>query len=293
MNALVTVLEITAPVFLLAALGYGWTRMGWDYPVSFITRLAMTLAVPCLIFTALMTSPADPASLAAISLAATLGYVLVAIVLAAFMRFAGLDRRSLLAPMIFGNTGNLGLPLAFFAFGQEGLGLGVAVLAVTTIGMFTLGLLLFSGGTNPARVLREPMLIASLLGGLFLWQGWQTPQWLTNSLELIGQMAIPLMLLTLGVAMGSLHPGALVRSFGLSLVKLVVSAGAGIAAGLALALPPVPMAVLIIQIITPVPVTAYLLAEKYDADAEAVAGLVVVSTFLSVAIYPVALAILL
>lgn len=293
MNALVTVLEITAPVFLLAALGFGWTRMGWEYPVAFITRLAMTVAVPCLIFTALMKSPTDPAALATISASAVMAHVLAGVVLAGFVRLARLDQRSLLAPLIFGNTGNLGLPLVFFAFGQEGLGLGVAVLAVTTVGIFTVGLLLFSGGANPARMLREPMLIATLLGALFLWQGWQTPQWLTNSLELTGQMAIPLMLLTLGVAMGGLHPGALLGAFRLSLVKLAVCAGAGAAAGIAFALPPVPMAVLMIQMITPVPVTAYLLAEKYGADSSAVAGLVVVSTFLSIATFPVALALLL
>ena len=53
-NLVLTVLEIVAPVFLLAATGFGWRKLGLEYPVEFVTRLAMTIAVPCLIFTALM-----------------------------------------------------------------------------------------------------------------------------------------------------------------------------------------------------------------------------------------------
>ena len=54
------------------------------------------------------------------------------------------------------------------------------------------------------------MVAATLLGGLFLWQGWQTPIFLTNALELIGQMAIPIMLITLGVAVARMTPGHVV-----------------------------------------------------------------------------------
>ena len=39
----------------------------------------------------------------------------------------------------------------------------------------------------------------------------------------------------------------------------------------------------------PIAVTSYLLAEKYDADANSVAGLVVVSTLITVAISPILL----
>jgi len=69
---------------------------------------------------------------------------------------------------------------------------------------------------------------------------------------------------------------------------MVVAIGAGIAFGL----PPVAMAVLILQVTTPVAVTSYMLAEKYGADADAVAGLVIASTLLSVVTLPLTLAFL-
>ena len=93
MNLTLTVLEITAPVFLLAAIGFGWVRLGFEYRVQFVTRLAMTLAVPCLVFTALMRTEIDPAALATLSLAAFAAYAL------AWMDFKG---RGLLIAMVVG-----------------------------------------------------------------------------------------------------------------------------------------------------------------------------------------------
>ncbi|TCP61595.1 hypothetical protein EV663_10446 [Rhodovulum bhavnagarense] len=292
MNLVLTVLEIVAPVFLLAGIGFTWVKLGLEYRVQFVTRLAMSLAVPCLIFTALMKTEIEPQALSTLSLAAALSYGAVAILSLAVVVLARLDRRTYLAPIVFGNTGNMGLPLALFAFGEAGLGYAVVVFAVMAIFSFTFGVWLVSGGGSPGKALREPLVGATLLGGLFLWQGWQTPPFLTNTLDLIGQMAIPLMLLTLGVAIARLHPGHLPRALWLSAVKLVLCLGVAVGVGVWFALPPVPFAVLVLQISTPVAVTSYLLAEKYGADAEAVAGLVVVSTLISVLALPVTLAFL-
>ncbi|MEX5728107.1 putative permease [Rhodovulum iodosum] len=292
MNIVLTVMEIVAPVFLLAAVGFAWVRLGFEYRVQFVTRLAMTLGVPCLVFTALMKTEIDPAALTTLSLAAVVAYAGVTVLCLLVVLIGRLNRRTYLAPIIFGNTGNMGLPLALFAFGEEGLGYAVVVFAVMAIYSFTIGVWLVSGGGSPLKVVKEPLVGATLLGGVFLWQGWQTPVFLTNTLELIGQMAIPLMLITLGVAIARLHPSHLALSFVLSLVKVVICIATAWGVGLWFQLDPVPFAVLVLQVSTPVAVTSYLLAEKYGADAEAVAGLVVVSTLISVVSLPLALAFL-
>jgi hypothetical protein len=36
-------MEIVSPVFLLAAVGFIWVKLGFEYRVQFVTRLAMTL----------------------------------------------------------------------------------------------------------------------------------------------------------------------------------------------------------------------------------------------------------
>ena len=289
MNLVLTVLEIVAPVFLLGTVGYVWVRLGFDYRIEFVTRLSMTLGVPCLIFTALMNTEVDPTALATVSLAALAAYAGVTVVSAIMIALARLEVRTYLAPIIFGNTGNIGLPLALFAFGDEGLGFAVVIFAVMAVISFTIGVWLVSGGGSVFKVVKEPMVAATILGALFLWQGWQTPSFLTNTLELIGQTAIPLMLITLGVAVARLTPGRLGQAIWLSVAKAAICVSIAWATGIWFALDPVPFAVLVLQVATPVAVTSYLLAEKYCADAQAVAGLVVVSTLLSIALIPILL----
>lgn len=290
MEIALQVMEITAPVFLLAALGFFWVRMGAPYPVEFVSQLAMTVAVPALIFTALMTTEIDPAALQDLLLASLAAYGVVWIVFWVLCTLGKLERRSFLAPLAFGNTGNLGLPVVLFAFGEIGLGYGVVVFAVMAILAFTVGIWSVSGTSSMQKLLREPILWASLLGVLFLAMDWETPLFLTNTLSLVGQLAIPLMLITLGVAISKLTPRSLTQALGLSVVKTALCAGIAYGVGLLFALDPVPLAVLTLQVSTPVAVTSYLLAEKYGADSGAVAGLVVVSTALSVITLPLTLA---
>ena len=289
MNLITTVMQIVAPVCILAGIGFSWARLGYEYRMEFVTRLSMTLGVPCLIFTALMKTKIDPAALTSVLLASVVAYGVLTAMFWALVTVLKLDRRTYLAPLIFGNTGNLGLPLALFAFGETGLGYAVVIFAVMVVWSFTFGIWLISGGGSLLRVIKEPAMAATLLGALFLWQGWQTPLWLTNSLNLIGQMAIPLMLITLGVAIARLGVGQLGRAFWLSLGRALVCLAVAVATGWAFGLHAVPLAVLILQITTPVAVTSYLLAEKYGADADAVAGLVIVSTVMSIITLPLTL----
>lgn len=290
MNLLVTVLEIVAPVFLLAFIGFVWVKRGYEYRIEFVTQLAMTLSVPCLIFVALMKAEIDRQALAATFVAACVAYLAVTVVFAAVVKLMRLEMRTFLAPLIFGNTGNLGLPLALFAFGEVGLSYAIIIFAVMAVYSFSFGVWIVSGGGSLIKVVKEPLVGATLLGALFLYQDWQTPQWLTNALELVGQMAIPMMLITLGVALARLKADSFGRALGLSIFKVVICTGLAWVTGLYFQLEPIAIAVLVMQIATPVAVTSYLLAEKYGADAGEVAGLVVVSTLLSVITIPVTLA---
>ena len=287
-----TVLQIVAPVFLLALIGVVWVKLGYEYRVACVTRLAMTIGVPALIFTSLMKIEIERETLFDTIWATCAAYAAVTAVFFLLVKLGKLDVQTFLAPLIFGNTGNLGLPLALFAFGEVGLGYAVVVFAVMGIYSFTFGIWLVSGGGSPLKVIKEPMVGATLLGGLFMVQGWTTPIWMTNTLELVGQMAIPLMLITLGVALARLTPEHIIRAVILSIIKVVFCSVIAFGVGQFFGLAPIALAVLVLQISTPVAVTSYLLAEKYGAESGEVAGLVVVSTLLSVVTIPITLAFL-
>ena len=293
MNIFFTVLEVVTPVFLLAAIGYFWVKLGFEYRVEFVTRLAMTLAVPALVFTSLTQNTINPKFLTEMIIVVCMAYAVVSVLALIFTFIFKLDLRTFLMPLISGNTGNLGLPLCFLAFGKDGLGYAVIIFAFTSIVAFTFGLWVVSGTRSFKQPLKEPLVPATILGLLFMFYGWETPKILTNSLNLISQMAIPLMLITLGVAVARLKTQLAFKTLGISISKIMIGTIAGITVGYQFSIPYEAFAVLIIQMSMPVAVTSYLLAEKYGANSEAVAGLVVISTFLTTFTTPVVLSVLL
>jgi predicted permease len=101
---------------------------------------------------------------------------------------------------MFPNTGNMGLPLALFAFGNEGLALAVVYFACTSTLQFTLGISLASGSMSVSRLLRTPAIYAVVVSLLILTMGWEVPRWVDNTMGILGGLTIPLMLLTLGVS---------------------------------------------------------------------------------------------
>lgn len=289
MALVLEVFQVVAPVFFLALIGLVWVRAGWAYDIEFVTRLSMTVSVPCLIFVALMNSQAPISELGSTFAAAIVAYLVLIIVTALLIWTLGWDQQTYLAPLVFGNTGNLGLPLALFAFGQAGFGHAVVVFSVMAFLSFSFGVWVVSGGGSIAKTVKEPMVWATILGALFLINGWQTPLWMTNSLDLIGQIAIPMMLITLGVAVARLRAVEFGFATGISLLKATICILVGYYIGLWFELSPLAHAVLVLQLTTPVAVTSYLLAQKYGADAQAVAGMVVASTLCSVIILPIVL----
>jgi len=289
----VSVLESTAPIFILALIGWLWVRLGYEYRVQFVTRLSMTLSVPCLIFMALVRSGIEPSTLRDTAMAAAAAYCAVALAAWALIKWLGLSQRVYLAPLVFGNTGNIGLPLALFAFGTIGLDFAVVIFAVMAVMSFSVGVWIVSGSRNPTAALKEPMVWATLLGALFLYMSWGVPLFMERTLDTIGQIAIPVMLITLGAAIYRLQPAQLGRAFWLSLLKLALCIGVAVGMGYAFDLPAIAFAALVVQLATPVAVTSYMLAEKYNASPEDVAGLVVVSTLVSVGAIPIMLAVLL
>lgn len=145
MNLVGTVAGIMVPVFLLAAIGSAWIRLGFDDPLQFVTRLAMTLALPCLFFVALMRARTDPETLRQVALAAIAAQVSIIVDASVLLKLAHYEPRTYLSPLVFGNTGNPGLPLALFAFGQEGLEIAVVVFAIPILFIFSLGIRFVAG----------------------------------------------------------------------------------------------------------------------------------------------------
>lgn len=293
MEILVQVSTIVAPVFLLAAAGFAWVKLKFEFDLDFVTRLAVQFGLPCLIFTALVEAELSLEAVIVLTQATLVGYFAVAVISALLIRILGRSMRVYLVPIVFGNTGNVGLPLALFAFGTEGLTSALVVFTTMMIMKFTLGAW-FVSGSNSKDMLKIPMVYAAILGLALMFLDVTPPEWIMNSAKLAGQIAIPLMLITLGVAIARLTADDILFAFLISVAKLVIGLATGVAVVSLLGLPEGAVAgAFVLQMIMPVAVTSYLIANQFKASPEAVAGLVMASTLVCVPAIPLVLAFLL
>jgi predicted permease len=210
----------------------------------------------------------------------------VAAVSAVLIAVLGLPQRSFLPALTLGNTGNLGLPLCLFAFGEEGLGLAVAIYVTNSLLQFTFVPLLHTRVSMLRTVFGTPMLWGAIAGLAVLLAGLELPSWLATTVESIGNLLIPLMLMALGNTVGGLKAHNLPRAAGLGAARLVISFVVAVAVSYALGLSGVAQGVLVLQGAMPAAVFSYLFAARYDRDADDIAGIVLVSTLLGAVTLP-------
>ena len=287
------IVGIVAPVFLSAAVGYGWIRLGRPFDRDLVTRLITDVGAPCLVFSGLISLDARSDDLTTIVGAALLAMACFAALGAAVLRLARLPAHTFLPPLVFGNPGNMGLPLCLFAFGDEGLSLAVCFFATVAITHYSLGVWVWSGRVSVIELLRTPLFYGTLFGVAVLAADVAVPVWLRNTTQLLGGFTIPLMMITMGVSLAELRLHGLPRTVALSILRLGMGVAVGFALSAVLGLEGVARGVVVIQCSMPVAVFNYLFAERYNRSPEAVASLVVLSTMLAFALLPLLLGFLL
>lgn len=280
-----------APVLACAAIGFYWAKSGYEFDPEFISRLVLNVAAPCLMLSVLGSVDLDFQAFQRTALACVLVAVIMAVLGMLIPRLRDDDVRAFLPSFVFPNVGNMGLPVCMLAFGEQGLALALAFFMVLSIAHFPAGILL-AGGREAGGfkgLLKMPILYAIVAGVLLLVFDLELPLALQNSVELIGGMTIPLMLITLGVSLQRLRIGQWRQALFYSVLRI----GGGLLAGLfvvmLLGLEGEQKGVVVIQAAMPVAVFNYLFAERYQREPEAVAGMVVMSTLMSFVSVPVLL----
>ncbi|HVA14270.1 MAG TPA: AEC family transporter [Stellaceae bacterium] len=281
-----TILAAIAPVVLTALLGYFWTRLGRGFDAHALTQLVTDIGTPCLVFSTYANMAVPPGVFAVTAAASVTILVSFLIVAAAILKIFGLSLRTYLPSMSFPNTGNLGMPLALYAFGPEGLAFAIVFLTFTSVMNFTIGQAIAAGSMNWRSIARMPIIYAVALGlGASAFHV-ALPRFLTNTIALLGSITVPLMLLMLGVSLGQLRVAAFLRAFLLSLLRIGMGAGIGFAVTALFGLHGPARAALVMQSAMPAAVFNYLFALRWNNQPEEVAGIVVVSTLITIATAP-------
>ena len=201
----------------------------------------------------------------------------------------GINIKTFVPPMMFNNTGNIGLPLAVLAFGEVALGAAVVLFVIEMLLHFTFGAYILSKNTNFMSIFRSPILIATLAGlsvNLIDFQPWLPVR---QMIDLLGQAAIPLLLFTLGTRLIGINFGdwklgvlgsLLCPLSGLVVILIVVQF---------FELEHLHYQQLILFSVLPPAVLNHMMAEKYQQQPETVASIVMIGNIGSLIVLPIAL----
>lgn len=276
-------------MFAIMAVGYLWSRMGQKYDLDLITTIVINIGCPCLAFSTLTSLQINHSLLGQISVSVILAVALFGIFGLIILKLAGLSPHGYLPPLMFANIGNMGMPVCLFAYGTEGLAYAIIVFATVTIGQFTIGIWLYSGSISPSGLYKNPIIVSIFIAVFMLISGLEPPEWIARATKLLGELTIPMMLLTLGVSLERMKVSNIGKNFLLSLARIGMGFGVGVAMALLMGLTGTARGVLILQCSMPVAIFNYLLAEKYKQNASETAELIVVSTILSLVTLPLIL----
>lgn len=280
---------IIAPVFFVALLGYIWALAKFEYHEKFLSHFVMHVGTPCLILSAIIKAEMPSADLLHLTWITLAGLGLFFMVNSLFLKLYNKPFRTFIGPLSFTNTANMGIPICMLALGEQAVVVAVVIFMISTIVQFSVGVAIVDGRNVFKSMATTPVFYATILAFTISLLDFTVPKPVVDTLDMLGATAIPLMLISLGVSLQSLH----IRDFYTSLVMSVVRLLGGFLLGLLICemfdLQGIVRGVVIIQASMPSGVACYMLARMYDREPKEVAGVVVVSTVLSFLTLPLLL----
>jgi predicted permease len=227
------------PIMLIAAAGY---VLGKTLTVDSRTigRVVFYIFSPLLVFNLMVTSQLNLQQALL-----TIGYTTAVIAVMGTVAFIlgklfRLERPHLLVVILtvaFGNTGNYGLPLVKFAFGDEALAAASIFYVTTTILFNTVGVVIASLGHLDLKsailgVFRLPIVYAVMIALLVKGFGVEIPLPLSRTIEIAANGAIPAMLILLGLELTRIEWTHSLRATSLGVaIKLLCGSAGWVAAG--------------------------------------------------------------
>ena len=262
------------PVFMLIASGFAfahWKRIS----LTSVTELIVYLGTPALVFSSLVSRPLFAGDIAVLFGGILIIFAIVGLLIRLYFFIFQFSSRGFALPCLFMNAGNMGFPLALFAFGEAGMQRATLMFVMLTFLQYSLGIYILNGRGNWTEIFRLPLIYAAIMGISVNLAQLRIPELLLQPITMLGQATIPIMLISLGYRLhdveslqwGHALGGGLLRIFGgfaaaNIAVNLIGAAGA---------------------------VVNFVLTEKYRQDPGLAASIVVISTLTSILTIPIVL----
>jgi len=277
------------PVLTIVAAGYllGQFR---DVEVGPLNTVTLYVLLPALVLHSLVTTPLSGG--AALRLfgaiaAFTLAMLLLAYGVGRALGVTGTALNALVLAAAFPNTGNFGIPVSEFAFGETGRTTAVIFVAAQQVILYTLGVYVASSGRYSARgalrqVVRLPLLYVVALALLANAAGVAPPTGGTvmETLALVGNASIPVFLIVLGLELAAADTASAARQTAPAVaLKLLVAPAVGLAVALAAGFEdPLVARTFALETAAPAAITPLALLVEFAPEEEGVSGPAYMST---------------
>ena len=276
------------PLVAIVSVGYFYARKRHT-DMAVANTINIDVFVPALIFSVLSAKSFDLPQFQMLAVGAAIIVLGSGLLLFPVCKLLKVSPKTFLPPMMFNNSGNLGLPLAVLTFGEQALPAAVVLFLVENLLHFTVGLYILDHKTNPIKVLKMPMILATIAGLVWSTFDLHLPDAAATSIEMLGQISIPLMLFALGVRMTNVDLshwkiglwGAILCPLSGLLIAFILQP--------LLQLEPLHFTYLVLFGALPPAVLNYMVAERYQQEPHQVASIVLLGNIASLVIIPVTL----
>ncbi|AWB68339.1 hypothetical protein C2869_18845 [Saccharobesus litoralis] len=281
-------LVVTAPVLIILLAGILFKRLK-IIDSQFVTsgsKLVFNVSLPCLLFLSVSTRSIEQSldvELVGYGVLATLGSVVLVWLLAPML--IDKAKRGVFTQCAFrGNMGIIGIALCVNAFGDEVLGMAAVYLAVLTIIYNIVSVMLLSNSYRGVvfNLLKNPLIIAIVLGGLWSYMRIPVPAVMESSLDYIARLTLPLALLCIGASLEwhSLKANRFEAMVG-SALKLVVLPAMVVIIGYWVGIEGQALGVLFLMMSAPTAAAAFVMSKQLSPYGNLAAEIVSLSTALS------------
>jgi predicted permease len=283
------IIAIIFPVFSIVAVGYLYARYRRQTDMSSGNHINMDVFIPALIFDTLSAGDYALSDYLYLSLGGAIVVLGSGIVAWPVTRLMGYQWKTFVPPMMFSNSGNMGVPLIILTFGAAALPAAILLFAIENFLHFLLGQQMITQRWSIKVVFRNPMIIATILGiGVSVMQV-TIPEFLRLPIHMLGQVSIPLLLFSLGVRMLAID----FRDWKIGAMAALICPLSGLIIALlflqVVSLPAEQVPVLLLFGALPPAVLNFLVAERFNQEPQKVASIVLIANFASIAVIPAVL----
>jgi predicted permease len=282
------IFTIIFPLFAIVSIGFLYGRKHYPDMVS-ANQLNIHLFSPALIFHVLSDQGFELGAYSQLAFAAFFVVIFSGLLAWPLARLMGFSVKTFVPPMMFSNSGNIGLPLALFAFGEKALPAAVMLFIVENTLHFSVGMKMMDSKISMLNIIKMPMVLAAILGISYSLTSWQLPSVVSTSVEMLGQVAIPLMLFSLGVRLTSID----LQDWRIGVAGAIICPATGIILVLLispfLSLSELQYGQLLIFGALPPAVLNFMVAEKYQQQPRQVAAIVLMGNLGSLVMIPAVL----